>query len=116
MLGCPDPHRVELLVAKEVLLFAWEVGFTRFILEGDTRNVYNKIESAEEDLSYNGSIFSDIILCATCFYIFRSNSIPRECNTVVDFLGKKALKGESGIFLEDLSEDLFSLLLDDLTN
>ena len=35
------------------------------ILEGDARNVYNNIESAEHDLSYNGSILRDIVLNAS---------------------------------------------------
>ena len=109
LMGCPEPHRAELLAAKEA-------GFTRVILEGDARNVYNKIESAEDDLSYNGSIIRHIILYATRFHMFRSSSYPTECNRVADFLATKALIGESGIWLEDLPEDLFNLLLDDLTN
>ena len=58
LMGSPEPHRAELLAAKEALL-----GFTRVILEGDARNVYNKIESVEDDLSYNGSIIRKILFC-----------------------------------------------------
>ena len=50
---CADPHRAELLVAREGLIFAWDAGFRRVILEGDARNVYESIKGVEEDFSYN---------------------------------------------------------------
>ena len=112
--GCLEPHRAELIEAREALLFAWDASFRRVILEGDATNVYSNIESVEDDLSYNGSILRDIVLYAIWFPSFRSSSISRERNRVADFLAHKAVRGESGIWLEDSPEDLIYLLNADL--
>ena len=63
--ACTDPHRAELLAAREGLPFAWENGFQKVILEGDARKVYDSIERADDDMSYNGSILRDIVMYAS---------------------------------------------------
>ena len=99
--GCLDPHRAELLAAREGIIFAWDAGFRQIILEGDARNVYSSIENSEEDLSYNGSIIRDIALFASWFYAFKCSAIPRDCNRCADFVARKAIRGNIGIWLED---------------
>ena len=99
--GCFDPHRAELLAAREGIIFARDARFRQIILEGDARNVYSSLENSEEDLSYNGSIIRDIALFASWFYAFKCSVIPRDCNRCADFVARKAIRGDIGIWLED---------------
>ena len=103
--GCFDPHHVELLAAREGLIFAWDAGFRQIILEGDARNLFNSIESSKEDLSYNGTILRDIVMFALWFYAFNCSAVPGNCNRHADFVAKKAIRGDIGIWIEDPREN-----------
>ena len=48
---CIDPHKAELIAAREGLLFAWELGFRRVYLEGDAKNVYSRLKDSMEYFS-----------------------------------------------------------------
>ena len=100
-----DLHRAELMAVREGLIFPWDTGFRKIILEGDAHNIYDCIKGANDDLSHNGSILRDIVMYASWFISFRSDHIFGECNKVVDFLAIKALRGETEILLEDPLED-----------
>ena len=51
-------------------------------------HVYNCIEGTHDDLSNNGSILKDFVLCASWFRSFICGYIFRECNEGADFLAK----------------------------
>ena len=87
-----NPHRAELLAAKEGLIFAWDAGFHHAIMEGDAHNVYESIEYAAKDLSYNASIIRDIVMFASWFSSFKCGFIVREYNKVADYLAHRAIR------------------------
>ena len=53
-----SPEIAEAMVATRALSFAQDLGFTSFILEGDSANVINTLNSDENSLSTYGHILS----------------------------------------------------------
>ena len=53
-----DTVRMELVV-REGLLFAWELGFQRIIVEVDSKLAFERITGSVEDRSHNGVILRD---------------------------------------------------------
>ena len=112
---CEDPHRAELIAAREGLLFVWELGFQRVILEGDAKVAYSSIKENRDDFPYNGSILRDIFLYASWFDCFDCGFVPRSCNSIANFLANKALAGDLEVWMEDPPTELIFLLVANLS-
>ena len=63
--GCTNPLRAEFSATRASLLFAWELRLRQVHLESDAKQVFDRIISSKEDLSYNGSTLADILMYST---------------------------------------------------
>ena len=60
-----SPEIAEAMVAARALSFVQDLGFTSFILEGDSANIINTLNSEEMSLSTYGHILSSEEMFAT---------------------------------------------------
>ena len=104
----PWSHGAELIAAREDLVFVWELGFRRVILEGEAKNVCSCIKDSTEDFTHNGSLLRDIFLSAFWFLCFDCVYVPRTCNRVAHL----TLAGGSNIWIEDPLGDIWPLMFD----
>ena len=54
--GDMDAHRAEVVVAKEGLRLAWEVGLNHIVLEGDAKNIIECFDNNKRNFSHTGII------------------------------------------------------------
>ncbi|KAL4361897.1 hypothetical protein GQ457_04G006420 [Hibiscus cannabinus] len=70
----------EALACKQAATFAWELGFSRVVLEGDSRTVIQKCKSEIVDASLISPVIADIKAICRNFMDFVFGHVQREAN------------------------------------
>ena len=101
-------------MSKEVL-FAKEIGLRQVIFEGDSVVIIQAIIQGNSASAEYGNIIEDIRSLAADFDFCLFIHVKRNCNVVADALAKKAKTlSDLVVWLEDVPEDIASLLLFDV--
>ena len=99
--GGAEALRAEVLVMKEGLILAKNLGIRALKLEGDAKDVLDSFEQSSNMLSHNGIILSKAYSIAANFSFFKAQFIPRCCNLVADKLAKLARNGDTQIWANE---------------
>ncbi|XP_065636962.1 uncharacterized protein LOC136070657 [Quercus suber] len=80
----------EALACLRAMKFAAEIGLTWVVIEGDSAVIINALTTANGDQTSHGNIIEDICALALGFQLVDFHHVPRDCNSVVDAVAKKA--------------------------
>ena len=84
--GETDVIKPELIAAREGVKLALKLGWRSIILEGDSKIVFENIESSSWDVSYNGTLIHDICSIRLRFDRFKAQYVYKNENRIVDAL------------------------------
>ena len=99
----PSPtsvEMVEVLAARQALVFAKELGFDRMVLEGDSKTVIKAILGDYMDCSYMGHVLQDIKMLSSSFSFISVKHIHREGNCVAHKLARRAIRNPFLVWME----------------
>ncbi|KAK8712282.1 hypothetical protein V6N13_147522 [Hibiscus sabdariffa] len=84
-----DPFMAEALACKQAAMLAWELGFSRVVLEGDSRTVIQKCKSRIVDASLISPVIADIKAICSNFMDIVFGHVQREANVVAHTLAQE---------------------------
>ena len=91
----PSPasvEMVEVLAARQALMFAKELKFDKVVVKGDSKIVVNAILDDYMDNSYMGHVLQDIKFMFSSFSCISVKHIHREGNCVAHELARRAAR------------------------
>ncbi|XP_061999393.1 uncharacterized protein LOC133716741 [Rosa rugosa] len=91
MVGFVSPQTCEFLALVNGLHFCLQAGFTRLEIEGDAQNIFQALNSDQEDLSSDGALVDEAKVLLSSFQFCSWGYIPRECNNAAHCVAKVAL-------------------------
>lgn len=107
----PDPHLAKAYAALQSTLLGLDMGLTKIILEGDTLNVVNKINGANENLDKAGMIILDVKNSLTRFESWQVKHVNKSSNKAAHCLAKDALsKDDACVELEEFPSCIATML------
>nr|XP_023927486.1 uncharacterized protein LOC112038880 [Quercus suber] len=113
----PSPtsvEMVEVLAARQAVLFAKELGFDKVELEGDSESVTKAILGDYMDRSYIGHVLQDIKFLFSSFSVISVKHIYREGNCVAHKLARRAVNSPFLVWMESVPSDIFDVYQHDL--
>ena len=113
----PSPasvEMVEVLAARQALLFAKELGFDKVVMEGDSKTVIKAILGDYMDCSYMGHVLQDIKLLFSSFSFISVKHIHREGNFVAHKLARQAIRNPFLVWMESVPPDVLDVYQLDL--
>ncbi|KAL0434502.1 UNVERIFIED_CONTAM: hypothetical protein Slati_2784500 [Sesamum latifolium] len=81
---------VEALAAREVVPLALRRGWRSVVFESDCANLVKKLQAPGKDLSFIGSIVSDVHNLASCLRYCRFSLLKQSANSVAHFIAQIA--------------------------
>ncbi|KAL4362884.1 hypothetical protein GQ457_04G002440 [Hibiscus cannabinus] len=84
-----DAFMAEALACHQTVTFAWELGFTRVVLEGDSRTVIQKCQSDLIDTSLISPVIADIKLICRNFTALDFGFVRRGANAAAHTLAQE---------------------------
>jgi ribonuclease HI len=87
-----NPTTAEALAAWRAVLLCWDLGFTRFVLEGDSKNVVSAIHATFSCLRSYGHILDNIRNRLKDFPQAEVRYTSRNANQAAHLLAKSSLK------------------------
>ena len=113
----PSPalvEMVEVLEARQALVFAKELGFDKVVMEGDSKTVIKAILGDYMDCSYMGHVLQDIKLLFSSFSFISVKHIHREGNCVAHKLARRAIRNHFLVWMESVPPDVLDVYQLDL--
>ena len=109
-----SPEIVEAMAAARAISFAQGLGFTSFVLEGDSINIIKALQSDDESLSPYGHILSSAKSMVVAGSSIKYSHVGRSGNNVAHNLAKHArhVRGCS-VWMEDVPPHLSHVLFAD---
>lgn len=106
---------LEALACLKAVQFAFKIGLTRVVFEGDSAVIINALLHGAGELASFGNILDDIRLHSSVFQFVEFVHVSRNCNSVAEALAKKAKSNVGAqVWLPDLPTDIAPLVLHDV--
>ncbi|XP_042990668.1 uncharacterized protein LOC122317666 [Carya illinoinensis] len=98
----PDPFLAEAYAAHQAALFLKSMGWRDVIMEGDSLQVVNYLNSKEAADSYAGVLIKATRVTLDSFAVWTANHVKRTCNSVAHALCQDALSISDSITTVDV--------------
>nr|XP_023903860.1 uncharacterized protein LOC112015657 [Quercus suber] len=108
-------EEIEALAALKAVQFAYNLGFQKVILEGDSLGLIKALKAEEHNLSLLGLLVEDVKLVANNFVSLSYSHIKRNGNSVAHNLVKHAIRIPNfQVWIEDVPSHIVSFLHSDV--